>query len=200
MLRLAICDDDADELSKMVCLIEEYRTGSCVKYDYTVFHNGIELMAVLEKGEQFDIYCLDIIMPGFTGIALAKEIRTLDKNAQILFFTSSTDFALESYSVKAVNYVTKPVTREKLFNALTDVLELTENRQESSVVVKSSEGLQKILLSNLVFVEAMRKRVVYHVVSGRTIECTDQFSIVCEHLLKEGCFVKPHRSYLVNMN
>ena len=30
-------------------------------------------MAVLEKGEQFDIYCLDIIMPGFTGIALAKD-------------------------------------------------------------------------------------------------------------------------------
>jgi CheY-like chemotaxis protein len=40
----------------------------------------------LEKGKHFDIYCLDIFMPGFTGIEVAKEIRALDKTAPIVFF------------------------------------------------------------------------------------------------------------------
>lgn len=200
MLKIAICDDNIDELSDMVSLIEEYRTRNHMEYTYTIFHNGFELMPVLEKGRVFDIYCLDIIMPTFTGIALAKEIRTLDQRAQIIFFTSSPEFALESYSVKAINYVLKPVTKEKLFYALTDALERTVKTQSASIIVKSSDGIQKILLSNLVYVEAMGKKVVYHIISGRSIECAEQFSVVCENLMKEGCFIKPHRSYLINMS
>ena len=200
MLKIAICDDNIDELSDMVSLIEEYRTRNHMEYTYTIFHNGFELMPVLEKGGVFDIYCLDIIMPTFTGIALAKEIRTLDQRAQIIFFTSSPEFALESYSVRAINYVLKPVTKEKLFYALTDALERIVKTQSASIIVKSSDGIQKILLSNLVYVEAMGKKVVYHIISGRAIECAEQFSVVCENLMKEGCFIKPHRSYLINMS
>ncbi|WP_313527443.1 LytR/AlgR family response regulator transcription factor [Anaerotignum sp.] len=199
MLKLALCDDNIDDLSNMVSLIEEYRKRNNVEYEYSVFHNGFELIPILEKGNSFDIYCLDIIMPSFTGIALAKEIRMFDKNAQIIFFTSSPEFALESYSVNAINYVLKPVTKEKIFFTLTDVLERMEKKQGTSIVVKSNDGIQKILLSNLVYVEAMGKKVVYHVNSGRTIECTEQFSVVCENLIKEGFFIKSHRSYLVNM-
>ncbi len=40
---------------------------------------------------------------------------------------------------------------------------------------------------------------MYHLISGRTIECTESFSTVCNNLLKYGCFLKTHRSYLVNM-
>ncbi|MEG1993581.1 MAG: LytTR family DNA-binding domain-containing protein [Oscillospiraceae bacterium] len=200
MIKIAICDDNIDELSNMSSLVEEYQTLNHVEYEYTVFHNGFELIPILEKGGQFDIYFLDIIMPSFTGIDLAKEIRTFDKDSHIIFFTSSPEFALESYSVKAINYVLKPVTREKLFYALTDVLERIEKTQETSVVVKNNDGIQKILLSNLVYVEAMGKKVGYHIISGRVIECTEQFSMVCRNLMKEGCFIRPHRSYLVNMS
>ena len=199
MLQLAICDDNIDELSLMVSLIEEYRTANHAEYDYTVFHNGFDLIPVLDKGKRFNIYCLDIIMPGFSGMDLAKEIRSFDKNAQIIFFTSSPEFALESYAVKAINYVLKPVTKEKLYFALSDVLERIEKDQEASLVMKSSEGLQKILLSNLVFAEAMGRRVFLHLVSGRVVECMQQFSALCDELLKHDCFIKPHRSYLVNM-
>ena len=154
----------------------------------------------MEKKRTFDIYLLDILMPGFSGIDLAKDIRDFDHNAQIIFFTASPEFALESYSVKAFNYILKPVTKEKLFSALTDVLELIENKQGTSIVVKSHDGLQKILLSNLVYIEAMGKKTVYHIFPDRTIKCMEKFSIICESLSNENYFIKPHRSYLVNMN
>ena len=59
--------------------------------------------------EHYDIYLLDVVMPGLNGIELAKEIRSSDKAADIIFLTSSPEFAVESYTVKASNYLVKPV-------------------------------------------------------------------------------------------
>lgn len=200
MLQIAVCDDNIDELSNMVQLIDLYRASRNFNCHYAVFQNGFELVSVLEKGKQFDIYCLDIIMPGFTGIDVAKEIRTFDKTAPILFFTSSPEFAFESYSVKAINYVLKPVSKEKLFFTFDEMLEQIKlEKDEDVVIVKSNEGIQKILISNLAFVEVIGRYVLYHLRSGKVIECTEAFSSVCDKLLKYGCFFKPHRSYLVNM-
>jgi DNA-binding LytR/AlgR family response regulator len=200
MVQIAICDDNIDELSNMVQLIDLYRTTKNFSCEYAVFPNGFELISVMEKGKMFDIYCLDIIMPGFMGIDVAKEIRKFDKTAPIIFFTSSPEFALESYSVRAVNYVLKPVTKEKLFFTLDEVLEQIKGKKdEDAIVVKSHEGIQKILISNLIFVEAMGRNVLYHTPSGKIIECTESFSSVWDNLQKFGLFIKPHRSYIVNM-
>ncbi len=200
MLQIAICDDNIDELSNMVQLINQYRASKNFSCEYAVFPNGFELVSALEKGKQFDIYCLDIIMPGFTGIDVAKEIRSFDKTAPILFFTSSPEFALESYSVKAINYVLKPITKEKLFFTFDEMLEqIKAEKDEDAIIVKSKDGIQKILIYNLTFAEVIGRNVLYHLRSGKVIECTEPFSYVCDNLLKYGCFIKPHRSYLVNM-
>ena len=141
-----------------------------------------------------------MIMPGFSGIDVAKEIGSFDKTAPIIFFTSSTEFALESYSVKAINYVLKPISKEKLFFTLDEVLEqIKAEKDEDALIVKSHEGIQKILISNLVFAEVIGRNVLYHLRSGKVIESTESFSSVGDKLMKYGCFRKPHRSYLVNM-
>jgi len=200
MISIAVCDDNIDELSNMVQFLDLYRTTRNFNCEYAVFTNGFELISTLEKGRQFDIYCLDIIMPGHTGIDVAKEIRNFDKTAPILFFTSSTEFALESYSVKAINYILKPITKEKLFFSFDEILDQLKTYQnEDAIIVKSSEGIQKILISNLTFVEVTGRNVLYHLRSGKIIKCTESFSSVCDTLLKYKCFIKPHRSYLVNM-
>ena len=201
MLQISVCDDNIDELSNMAQLINLYRASKNLSFEYAVFPNGFELVSALEKGKRFDIYCLDIIMPGFTGIDVAKEIRVFDKTAPIIFFTSSPEFALESYSVKAINYVLKPISKEKLFFTFDEIFEqIKAEKDEDAVIVKSNKGIQKILISNLTLVEVIGRNVFYHLRSGKVIECTEPFSSVCDNLLmKYGCFIKPHRSYLVNM-
>lgn len=200
MLKIAICDDNIDELSNVVNLINLYRVSRNFSCEYTAFSNGFDLISVLEKGKQFDIYCLDIIMPGFMGIDVAKEIRSFDKTAPILFFTSSPEFALESYSVKAINYVLKPISKEKLFFTFDEMLEqLKIEKEEDAIVVKSTDGIQKILISSLVFAEVVGRNVLYHLNSGKIIECIESFSSACDKLMKYSCFLKTHRSYIANM-
>lgn len=199
MIHIAICDDNIEELSNMDCLINEYRISKHLNCEHAVFHNGFELISALEKGKHFDLYCMDIIMPVFSGIEVAREVRQFDKNASIVFLTSSSEFALESYSVNAINYVLKPISKGKLFTALDKVLEQMKIEQDDAIVVKSNEGIQKILLSNLVFAEVSGRNVFYHLISGKVIECAESFTSVCENLLEYGCFIKTHRSYIVNM-
>ena len=200
MIQIAACDDDIDELSNIVQLISQYRASRNLNCELAAFPNGFELISAIEKGKKFDVYCLDIIMPGFTGIDVAKEIRAHDKNSMILFFTSSSEFALESYSVKAIDYILKPVTKEKLFSAFDEMLEHVKDREnEDAIVLKSSEGIRRILITNLAFVEVIGRNVLYHLRSGNVVECAESFSSACSRLLKYECFIRPHRSYLVNM-
>jgi len=200
VLHIAVCDDNIDDLSNLVQLINTYRASKHLNCEYAVFTNGFDLVSALEKGRRFDIYCLDIIMPGFTGIDAAKEVRAHDKAAPILFFTSTPEFALESYSVKAINYVLKPITKDKLFFAFDEVLEKIKiEKSDDAIIVKSSEGIQRILVSNLVFAEVIGRKVLYHLISGKAIECSEPFFSVCENLLKYGHFTRTHRSYIVNM-
>lgn len=200
MLQIAVCDDNIEELSHMVELIDLYRAAKNLSCEYAVFPNGFELVSALEKGKRFDIYCLDILMPGFMGIDVAKEIRNFNKVAPILFFTSSPEFALESYMVKAINYVLKPISKETFFVTFDELLErIKAEKEEDALIIKSNEGIQKLLISNLTFVEVIGRNVLYHLRSGKVVECTEPFACACDALLKYGCFIKPHRSYLVNM-
>lgn len=199
MVNIAMCDDSIDELSNMVQLLDEYRISKHLNCDYAVFQNGFDLVSALEKGKTFDLFCLDIIMPAFTGIDLAKEIRSHDKNAPILFFIFSPEFALESYSVNAVNYVLKPLTKGKFFGTMDMVLERMTVERDDAIIVKSNEGIQKILLSSLVYAEVMGRRVFYHLISGKVVKCTESFASVTEKLLMHRSFMKPHRSYIFNM-
>lgn len=50
MLQIALCDDNIDELSNMVQLIDLYRTSKNLNCEYSVFSNGFELISNIEKG------------------------------------------------------------------------------------------------------------------------------------------------------
>ena len=200
-LRIAVCDDDQREQDNMTQLLSEYTAEKKLELVWETYASGVELLADLEKGRGYDVYCLDIVMPGLNGIDAAREIRLHDQTAPILFFTTSAQFAVESYAVRARNYILKPVTREKFFAAFDDLLEqLNQWEEEESIVLQSCAGLQKIVLANLVYAEVYGRSVVYHLRSGKQIECLQSFAAVCEVLQQYEYFLKPHRSYLVNLS
>ena len=111
MLRLAICDDMPDFSNHTKHLIERWNVDNLV---IEVFDNGDSLIAA-HVANPFDIILLDIIMPLLNGIDTAAEIRKSDKTVKIIFLTSSSEFAIDSYSGKATNYLLKPVVAERLY-------------------------------------------------------------------------------------
>ncbi len=198
-MKIAICDDNRDELLHIASILDTYMKERNAPISYYTCHSATELLSTLKCGS-YDLYLLDVIMPAVSGMEAAKEIRSFDKVAKIAFLTSSPEFAIESYSEKACHYLLKPVTKEKLFFALDDVMETVDRENEATIVVKSSEGMQRILLSQLTYVEALDRRVIYHLENGNVVESIYPFTEVCEELLNYSAFIKPHRSYVVNMS
>ena len=103
-MKIALCDDDEKELSNIRSLLDSYQKTHNIPFTYQEYHSSCEL-ALRASKERFDIYLLDILMPHMTGMQLAREIRTFDHAADIIFLTTSSDFAVESYTVKATNYL-----------------------------------------------------------------------------------------------
>lgn len=198
-MKIAVCDDNQEELHRVASLLEDYQEEKTVSISLRLFGSSVELASIAQQ-ENFDLYLLDVLMPALNGMELAREIRTFNTAVPILFLTSSPEFAVESYTVHAANYLLKPVSRESLFSALNDISAQQKADRKNYIIVKSNIGVRKILLSQLVYVEAQDRRVIYHLQNGGQVDCIARFSAIAGELLKNIEFIQPHRSYLVNMS
>ena len=115
-MKIAVCDDNQEELHRVASLLEDYQEEKTVSISLRLFGSSVELASIAQQ-ENFDLYLLDVLMPALNGMELAREIRTFNTAVPILFLTSSPEFAVESYTVHAANYLLKPVSRESLFSA-----------------------------------------------------------------------------------
>jgi DNA-binding LytR/AlgR family response regulator len=196
-LRIAICDDDSQELERISSFIAAYRQEKQVSLTYKAFQSATELLSTLSSGD-YDILLLDILMPGLTGMQAAHEIRAFDAGVKIIFLTSSPEFALESYAVKAYDYILKPVSKQKLFPIL-DALYAEEQKPLEGLTVKTQSGMARILFSRLAFVEVMNKKLYFHLADGSMQEVSSSLAAFEDKLLSRAEFVKIHRSYIVNL-
>lgn len=202
MLKIAICDDNIEDLSNMVSIINEYQSLQRDKHiiSYTAFQNALDLISAIESGQLYDLLLLDILMPLMTGMDAAKEIRQFNQDVKIIFSTSSTEFAVESYAVDAYYYALKPIWKEKLFILLDKIIFEMENNTSKSFLIKSKTGLTRIYINKLEFAEIIRRTILYHLIDGSVIEAVGSMSALENELLSNDCFIKPHRSYIINMN
>ena len=199
LMKIAICDDDKNELLRILSALADYQLQRNIDFTYKPFDNSTELASDLLR-ERYDIYLLDIVMPGLNGIELAREIRDHDKAADIIFLTSSPEFAVESYTVKASDYLVKPILTDRLFAALDDIMRSRNEDHDSCLVLKSTVGIHKIRISEIIYVEAMSRKVIYNLKNNDAVICVEKFASVCDQLLQHKEFILAHRSFLVNMN
>lgn len=196
-MRIAICDDDSRELARISSLIDKYRKEKAVALSYQTYQSATELVSVINS-KNYDILLLDIMMPGISGIDAAHEIRAFDAQVKIVFLTSSPEFALESYAVKAYDYMLKPTSPDKLFPIL-DAIIAEEQRPLEGMTVKTQTGIARILFAKLAFVEVKNKKLHFHMADGSVREVTASLAAFEDQLLSRSEFIKVHRAYIVNL-
>lgn len=198
-MKIAVCDDDTTEILHIHSFIDEYAKRKQIHFEIKEFNSSFEL-ASSSKSDSFDLYLLDILMPVINGIDLAREIRLTNKAADIVFLTSSPEFAVESYTVKATNYLLKPIQWDAFVQAMDDIFSKQMIESGTSIILKTSLGVHRIHLAELIYVEALSRKVIYHLKNRDPIISTEKFAAVCDSLMAHPQFMLPHRSYLVNMN
>lgn len=200
-MHIALCDDDVNHISFVTELLSTYRAEMMSSLRWTSFSSGFALLAALDGGAVFDAVFLDVYMGNMNGMEVAKRIRAMNNSVHIVFLTASPNFAVESYTVEATDYLLKPLDKERMFLSLDRLVSRLQTTAEQGITVKDTDGrIVKILWSQLVYSEAMGHYVILHLADGTSVKTLLSFSSLLEQSLSHDGFVQSHRSYIVNLH
>lgn len=194
---LAVCDDNKEELDAVLSMLDAWQAEHNDTLRRRTFQSAVELLESARQ-EQFTLYLLDVMMPGMDGLEAAREIRRFDDAAEIVFLSTSPGFAYESYGVRALNYLLKPIERETLF-ALLDHLCLREQKNLEALTLKTSATIIRVPYAQISYVEVIGKHVYFHLTDGNVRKVPGALKDFEAMLLLRPEFVRVHRSYIVNM-
>ena len=201
MIHIAICDDSKQERQILAALFKRYQELHATPLQIHIFQNGFSILDAIDQGKRFDITILDILMPGENGIEIARNIRASGTDTEIIFLTSSPEYAVDSYEVKAQNYLLKPVTEEKFFASIDSILaELDEKDTASFIIYTTEKQYSRIRVSSLVYGEVTHRTITLHLADQTMISAVMTFTEFQDILKAYPDFTYPHRSYAVNMN
>ncbi|RZK12395.1 MAG: response regulator transcription factor [Flavobacterium sp.] len=167
--------------------------------------NGAKKAKDFMVDNQVDLIFLDIQMPGINGLEFAESIS---EKTLIIFTTAYSQYALKSYEVDAIDYLVKPIIKERLEKAVKKAFsygELLSNKGEKStlesletdyMLVKSDRKFHKILFKDIIYVEGLKDYVVLYVNETKIITAMN-LKTIAQHL-PETMFIRVSKSYLVN--
>lgn len=197
-MKIAICDDDINFIDTLSPLLEKWAEKHEVPLTMYPIQTGNALLHTLEQ-ECIDLIFLDVVMPILNGIETAKKLRDTSHTIPIIFLSSSKEFAVDSYEVKAFHYLLKPISEDRLFAVLDDFFRSLA-KTEDYIIAKTSMGFCKINRQNVLYLEAQNKQVNVYLENGSVLKIRESLS-KCEELFpKEKGFFKCHRSYIVNFD
>lgn len=202
MLRIAICDDDACFLQQAANFVQEYLHGHPeLSGQIHTFRSGQDLLYQAEESGGFDLYLLDIIMPGLNGIQAGQRLRELSDGGEIVYLTTSSDYAVDSYSVRAFFYLLKPLEKSRLFEVLDAAVKKLNERRSKVVLITTRDGPRRILLDQILYVERVGRSLRYYCSHGTldSISLRVPFHTAVESLLSDPCFCQCGSSFAFNL-
>ena len=192
-MRIAVCDDEELFRIEFKSVLDKVLINA--EYDIDTFSGGSSLYEAFLKNP-FDLVFLDIEMPGIDGITLAKRLRAVSENVQIVFLTSHIEYALEGYEVNALRYLVKPVD----MNKLSEVLKYIQDKKNNSrqIMIKQEGEDIVIDISDVIYMESMDKNV--RIVTSKSEYITRYNISDYEEELKNSGFLRIHRGYLISLS
>lgn len=202
MFHIALCDDDALQMQLVHEQLDNYLSLRGIAGEIQEFNNGQALLNAMYE-EHFDIYLLDIVMPPLDGIVLGMQIRKSDEKGIIVYLSSSPDFALKGYKVKAASYLLKPVPEDELFHVLDDVFKTISEQNTENLMVKTQNGTSIFLLDHILYVEQTARAPHYHLKDGSCIvgvTIQTSFRDTMHVLLTDKRFYLCGASFILNLH
>lgn len=200
MLTLCICDDDPGDLAQVRTLTASF-AGAHPEFPLNIqsFSSSYDLLEHLETKGGFDLYLLDILMPHMAGLELARRIREREDPSELIFLTSSREFALEAFDVAACGYLVKPLEKEKFDRTLLAAAQRLTRPENPYLLLKTREGLRKIAFRDLVVIESFNHDRVCTLSDGSKAVTADTLTSLMERLSQDRRFFSPHRAYIINL-
>ena len=197
-LTIGVCDDLAEERFSLSHMIQAYAQARGLSVRLQLFASGKELLDACLSSHIFQIIFLDIYMPDMSGIETAQQLRQAGVEASIIFATTSMDHGVDSFSVRASDYLVKPFSEADVEQALDWCLDHLPKSLRSLSIYAEGEQYE-CPVSSIFYIEVLGHQCHIHLAQNREL-VTYQGLDKLEAAIDDPDFLRCHRSVLVNMN
>jgi len=164
------------------------------------FPDPVQALSYLSQAP-VDLVFLDIEMPGMNGMEFLRAVQ--QRAPQVILTTSHPEFALEAFEHQVADYLIKPLDYPRFFKAVMRARAIagtqsTPHGNDDSVFVRKEKSIQRIRLSDIIWVEALGDYAVLHTADNQYVMHTTLQSIE-KKLLKQH-YMRVHRSFIVRID
>jgi len=160
-----------------------------------VFDSAVGLNTFL-SGHPIDLLFLDIEMPYLSGIEL---VQSLVRPPKVVFTTAYERYAVKGFELEIADYLLKPISFDRFLKAVNKVQALLEKEgapEEAALFVKTDTKYERLLLEDIVYLEAMENYVAIHTGKGRILTHGTLRALLDK--LPADRFLQVHKSFVVN--
>ena len=156
------------------------------------------------NANKIDLIFLDINMPGISGISFA---RSINRNIKIIFTTAYREYAIEGFDLHAVDYLLKPISFDRLLDAVNNFQEVHSDKSvppkkndESNdfIFVKIDRKMHKIDFSKILWIESLSDYLKIETTEGTKV--TRETISTIETKLPSAKFLRVHRSFIISLD
>lgn len=197
LLKIGILEDEPKQMQRITDFLEQFRQEH-PPFSYTVdwYERGAHLLERYQR--DCDLLFLDIQLPDMLGIEAAHRIREMDQNVMIIFVTNLTQYAIEGYSVRAFDYVLKPVSYAAFSAKLERALRILSHReQQVSIDIRCREGSRRLSSDMILYFEVFDHDLIIHTDQGDMKQWGSLSKY--EKMLEGAHFARCNSCYLVNL-
>lgn len=203
IINIAVCDDKIEEINKIRACSDNYfaRHAEFVA-EYCEFTNSFEFLESIQKTRGYDIILLDICMPVLLGTDVAREIRQRKDKTEIIFITTSDEFAVDAFVLKATHYLIKPFKQAEFDEAMDRAAYKILSESNRRITFKLSGGsIQVVYVDDIIYIENFAHTQNVYLKDNTCFEAKEslaQFMSVLEVAAKNS-FVSPYKGFIVNL-
>lgn len=166
-----------------------------------VFNDSLKALEFLNT-QAVDVIFLDIQMPQLTGLQIS---RIISKDIKVIFTTAYPDFALEGFELNAVDYLLKPISFERFYQAVSKLnsesktIVSSQNNTSDFLFIKTDgkNKFQKIFLNDILYVESLQNYVCIHTSKQQIITHSSLKNVI--ESLPDNDFIQIHKSHVISL-
>lgn len=187
-------DEDKAALALEQCL-SQFGEKNGDEFSVARFSDAVSFLRQYQP--VYDIVFMDIRMPGMDGMSAAQKLREKDPVVTLVFVTSIVGYAVQGYSVNALDFIVKPIQYTTFAMRMKRIMQAVRMKKGTGILVNTEEGNKVIPSQTIQYVEVLDHDLTYHTEEG-DYTVREKLGNV-EKQLASDSFFRCSASHLINL-